>query len=394
MNLDAPFGFFGAGNIGDEATLQGFSRLVSRYNGGLNVWVASRNPGHTARVAPSFKSYNSRKRNLRKSWARLRSNAQVIVGGTPIMDVLGNWPLSELVPLVLASCAQSKPIAFVGCGIEDLLREESKRAVAEVLAPGVKRWSVRCQRDKDRLVSYGVAANRVTVAADLAWLLDPVAVDFGRECLTQLGLDVDVPYVGVNLNGEKFVLRKEPRLFEKTAAFLDGIVEEHDARILFFANEVREGETYDNVANRNVLAKMRHQDRAFVVPNKYWTPQQMLSLIGSCEVTIGIRYHFCLFSALQSVPFIALKRSDKVDDLCWDMDWPYAASVTDLNVDELHRMFSEIKRKKTELAEGLKRQTPLMRERAQKNSAVLDALNRIEVMPTFEQSAACRGPIA
>ena len=30
MNLVAPFGFYGAGNIGDEATLQGFARLLSR----------------------------------------------------------------------------------------------------------------------------------------------------------------------------------------------------------------------------------------------------------------------------------------------------------------------------------------------------------------------------
>ena len=44
MNLIAPFGFYGWGNIGDESTLQGFARLVSHAHPAMRVWVASRNP--------------------------------------------------------------------------------------------------------------------------------------------------------------------------------------------------------------------------------------------------------------------------------------------------------------------------------------------------------------
>ena len=50
MNLVAPFGFYGWGNIGDEATLQGFARLMAGSPPKPRVWVASQNPRHTARA--------------------------------------------------------------------------------------------------------------------------------------------------------------------------------------------------------------------------------------------------------------------------------------------------------------------------------------------------------
>ena len=50
MRLVAPFGFYGSGNIGDEATLLGFGRLIERFGGGIGVDVASSDPAHTRRV--------------------------------------------------------------------------------------------------------------------------------------------------------------------------------------------------------------------------------------------------------------------------------------------------------------------------------------------------------
>lgn len=73
MNLVAPFGFYSAGNIGDESTLQGFARLVALRGRGVRVTVASRNPAHTARVEPAFNYYRSVGRDLRGARARRRA---------------------------------------------------------------------------------------------------------------------------------------------------------------------------------------------------------------------------------------------------------------------------------------------------------------------------------
>lgn len=376
MNLVAPFGFFGAGNIGDESTLQGFARLISERGNGFRVWVASRNPSHTARVEPSFSYYKSRGRDLRRRWAHMRSAAQVIVGGTPIMDVLGKWPLSELTPLVRAAGAVRKPVVFVGSGTESLGSEESKRLVSESLVPHVRHWTVRSEHDKERLTGYGAAADSVTVAADLAWLLEAQSAEFGAQYLKRLGLAEGRPLIGVNLANELNALDRQPHLLSEIATFLDWAVEKFDAQIAFFANEVREDDSFDTAANRKVLRSLRNQNRALLVPNNYWSPQEMLSLIGCCDLTLSMRYHFCLFSALQRVPFIALQRSTKVSDLRWDLSWPYGASFEDLNADSLLAMLCEVNDKRPSLVAGLQSRVESLRERAKLNRVALDSLTR------------------
>lgn len=374
MNLVAPFGFIGAGNIGDESMLQGFARLIATEKNGFNVWVASRNTAHTAKVEPSFRYYKWRGRDLRRRWAQFRATAHVFIGGTPIMDVLGAWPLNEVAALVSAAHTGEKPVVFIGAGTERLKGEESRSILSEVLAPRVLHWSVRSTKDRDRLIEYGVPLERITEAADLAWTLDAVLPDFGKNCLRDLGLDLSEPLMGVNINSEDHIIAQEPRFFEKLAQFLDVMIEEHHVRIVFLCNEVREDKTFDKAASREVLSRMKHAAKALLVPNNYWSPQQMCSLIACCEITLSTRYHFCLFSALQGVPFVALKRSDKVEDLCSDLQWPFGLSLAEADVPNLLAMFSEMHQRAPSLAAFLKDRVQVMKQRALRNHVVLDKL--------------------
>jgi polysaccharide pyruvyl transferase WcaK-like protein len=374
VRLIAPFGFYGWGNIGDEATLRGFGRLVGLYERRLRVWVASRNPAHTGRVEPSFRYFRAEGRDVRRWWAHRSARGYVMPGGTPVMDVLGAWPLSEVAPLVETARLESRPIVFVGTGTERLERTDSRVVVARRLAPHARHWTVRSERDRERLVEYGVPAERVSVAADLAWLLDPAPLAEGLTCLEQAGVPVDGPIVGVNVTNERFLARREPDLLEKMAAALDTLVDKCDARVVFLCNEVRGGETFDRAASEKVRAHMRRGDRSWLIPNQYRTPEAMMSVIGCCRLAIGMRYHFCLFAAVQGVPFVAIKRSDKVSDLCWDMDWPYGASVGGVDVPQVVEMAVELLNERGARESGLADRVRRLRERARRNTVALDAL--------------------
>ena len=376
MNLLAPFGFYGWGNIGDEATLQGFAQLVDRSPHRFRVWVGSHNPRHTARVEPSFRYFYHPFSDWTRRWANYRTSAVVVAGGTPIMDCHGDWPLDEVVPLIEAAHHRGRPIVFVGSGTERLQRKESRRIMADRVAPIVRYWTVRSEPDEARLIEYGVPPERVRVAGDMAWLLEPVSSDWGRQQLESWGVSTAGRLVGVNLMNEKPVRDRYPQLVRTIAEFLDDLVENFDVSILFLANDVRETVGLDRATTLQTLGVMKHRDRTFLAPNEYWSPQKMMSLIANCDVTVSMRYHFCLFSALQGVPFLSLNRSDKVADLCWDLEWPFETGLNELRACDLVEKFDRIHRDPASANSLLRKQVPVLRARAEANMISLNLLQK------------------
>ena len=390
MHIVAPFGFYGSGNIGDEATLNGFASLLERTGTQARVSVGSRNPAHTARVEPAFKYFNASGHDPRRWLAKLRASAHAIIGGTPIMDLLGDWPLSELTPLVQATDRWKVPLVFIGVGIERLRLEESRRIVADEIVPRVRHWSVRCDRDRQRLIECGVSPGVITVAADMAWLIEPATGDFGVERLRQWGVDPAQPLIGVNLVNENSVFDKQPGVVESLATALDKLADDMDARVIFLANEVREDSTFDKAAALRVMGRMTRVDRAVLAPNEYFSPQQMMSIIDCCDLTLSMRYHFCLFSALQGVPFIAIQRSDKVSDLCWDIDWSARVVSPGFDASEVVEHGRRLKQAGSAVEGQLKKNVQNMRVRALDNVAPLNALRNLQLFTIGEQSPVTR----
>jgi len=370
-----PFGFYGAGNIGDEATLAGFARLLQDSPHPASVTVGSRDPRHTARVEPTFRYFHATRRDPRLWYARWRATAVAFAGGTPIQDILGEWPLREILPSIRRAKRARLPLAFVGVGIEDLHLERTRRIVAEELAPLVSHWSVRSAHDAARLRSLGVPADRVTVASDMAWLIDAVGSEAGRAHLARWAVPIDRPLVGVNLVNESYCFEKLPHLARALAASLDALVEEAGAQIVFLANETRSDAEFDSAAAARVAACMSHANRAIVAPAEYLAPQEMMSIIANCALTISMRYHFCLFSVLQRTPFVAIERSAKVRDLCHDIGWDSRVALVDVSPDSI-RVPALRLLESAQARPLLESRLPTMRQRAHTNQIALEALVR------------------
>ncbi len=374
MRLVAPFGFYGSGNIGDEATLLGFGRLIERFGGGVGVDVGSSNAAHTRLVEPAF-NYYPYVDGILGLPAKLnahRASAYIFPGGTPIMDGLGDWPLRSLGGMLEHARNWGKPAAFVGIGVEQLRHDISRQRVQEQIIPNVVHWSVRSVHDQDRLLDLGVAPERITVAADMAWLLQPADTAHGASVIAARGLGKR-PLVGVNLNAEAHMLEKAPQIFAELAGALDDIIEAHGADILFLFNEVREEATFDQAAAEAVRTLMVRKDATHMGPTEYLTPQQMMSILSQCAMTLSTRYHFCIFSALQGIPFLAVKRSDKVSDLCRDLGWDGSVNP-DAGRAEMTKIAAGLFGNPKPALERLAARIGELRTRSENNRIALDAL--------------------
>jgi polysaccharide pyruvyl transferase WcaK-like protein len=369
-----PFGFYGAGNIGDEATLNGFAALLRLSGLRAKASVASRNPAHTAHAEPAFRYFHGSGRDWRRSWAMQRATAHAMVGGTPIMDVEGEWPLNELTPLVRSIDQWKVPLAFIGIGTETLRTDKSRRLVAEEIAPRADYWTVRCDRDRQRLIEYGVPPEKVTAAADMAWLIEPSGTEYGRDRFREWGIDAARPPIGVNLVNENALFELQPQIVDELAAGLDELSGRMNAQVLFLSNEVREDANFDKASAQQVIGRMKHPERAVLAPNLYLTPREMMSVIAGCAMTISMRYHFCIFSAHQRVPFFAIERSDKIADLCWDLDWRGRAQPVGVTTQALRAWGDTFEQEQNELRAQLATHAGAMKQRAMKNLSALEVL--------------------
>lgn len=374
IRIFAPFGFYGAGNTGDEATLQGFARLLQMTDAKLKATLVSQNARHTARVEPHFRYIQDRgHRDLRHRIANHAAHGYVFAGGTPIQDSLGGWPLDAIVPMVQAAARWQKPVAFVGVGVETIAQHEYRAKFRDVIAPNVVHWTVRSANDRDRLLDLVVPESRITVAADMAWLLPRSDLAYGRKTLGDR-VETGRPLIAVNLNAEASVLERAPGLYATLAAALDRIIDAHNARVVFLFNEIREGPSYDMATAEQVRRLMNRADAAFALPNDYFSPAEMMSIIGACALAISTRYHFCMFAALQGVPFVALERSDKISDFCADLYWPFGTRLEEASPATLAEHARLLLTAPGPVLKDMEPRITDLRARAKVNARGLDAL--------------------
>jgi polysaccharide pyruvyl transferase WcaK-like protein len=94
----------------------------------------------------------------------------------------------------------------------------------------------------------------------------------------------------------------------------DFIVKRYDADVVFVPLE-----RTDVQHSHAVVAHMQKAEKAQIVRRQY-TPRQLIGLMGHFEFAVGMRLHFCIFSALSGTAFTALPYASKVTGLLEDLE--------------------------------------------------------------------------
>ena len=100
---------------------------------------------------------------------------------------------------------------------------------------------------------------------------------------------------------------------DEVAAALDRLITERDADVVFVPmhDSPHRHENDAHIATR-IASSMQHLFRTTILRGAY-TPAEKLALIGSCDLTVGMRLHSVIFSARVGVPLVALSYDPKVE---------------------------------------------------------------------------------
>jgi len=308
-------GYYGEGNLGDEAILAAMVRDLRRHDPAAEISVLSFDPADTA-GRHGVEALSTRLRHPSRLVEAIRCSHLVISGGGSFLHeadfaLYGRsfWrregrlrPVPYFLSVVTLARALGRPVMWYAQGLGPLHTKQARQAVGRVGSLcQVVTW-----RDVDsaRLAAeVGVRAPVQLVVPDPAYSLAPAPIKTVAATLRDQGLPADVRYLAVC---------PRPWLGRKTyqqhlGAAVARVAAAHDLAVLLVPFQERT----DGPLCAELLARSDLADRAWVVSGVD-DPAMIAGILGGAEFAVTMRLHSGILAAGAGTPAAAIDYDPKV----------------------------------------------------------------------------------
>jgi len=298
---------YGAGNIGDDAVLQGILRILKSAAPDASITIGTYKGQSLEYLPPSLQYVNSYDIPQTVTTIR-RSDCFISGGGTMIGDELNlSFPLGYNSRLISIAKLYGKRVAMLAIGANRVRQDEGVK-IAKTITRLSDLITVRDEQSRSVCLELGAKPSGTIATADPAFLLRPKETPRSKELKERLrargkvfGINV-VNEVWAHKDGYKIAIAKTCEYFSSR----------HGYTPVFFCNEIRPGNYFDFEANSQTagLLDCEHE----LLEPIYYSPEEMIDILSTFEFVIGMRMHGLIFSAVAGIPFVAVSRVDKVDN--------------------------------------------------------------------------------
>ncbi len=308
MNKIAIHGFYGHGNLGDEAILKALLQEFKK-SSNIKLVVFSDNPKQVS-MMHGVKSVHSRGRRsaLRRIWEIKTSDLFILGGGGLLKDYGNNSSNIEswLRLLQLAEKLKVK-VALCAIGVENIRYDSSKTLLKNTLDK-TNLITVRDRKSKDILKDIGVR-NEIKVVTDPCVLL----ANIGTSKIKDISTPPKVIICVRHWFDKGFYIEK-PALNENFIRSLsmaaDFLVENYKAIIDFIPMRTTDYDD-DRVVSNQVLSSMKHKNRVNI-HSRALEVDEFIEMAEQSSLIIGMRLHSLILGASAGVPVIGLEYMPKV----------------------------------------------------------------------------------
>jgi polysaccharide pyruvyl transferase CsaB len=335
-------GYYGFGNVGDEAILAVLLADLRAVLPGWDIVVVSGSPEETAADYGVTAILWQDVAGL--ITAAERADLLVLGGGGLIQDYNGFELEKMFTPwhgdviwgeFALLARMWSKPLAIYGIGVGPLTTPEGRRQ-ARLVFEQTAAAAVRDRASLELTCEIGVLPDRVLLAADPVYRLGAASLPSIDSLLDMEGMPGGDFTLGVCLRPWRDGLPAAA-----IADALDRLVEERNGRIVFlpFQSAPIRNEN-DAHASLEVLRHLKHTERAGIVRGAYG-PAEKLAIFSAFDLVLAIRLHAAMFGIKAGVPTVALSYDPKVRQMMEEVG--LNDQVLDLDAVNASRLHSLLK---------------------------------------------------
>ncbi len=353
-------GYYGFGNIGDEAILTSIVDTIRAEKPNTEFVVLSSDPAFTSSDL-NVRSIN--RLNIPLVILELTSANLFISGGGGLMqDVTGNFSTSYYSGLIKIAQVLKVPTMIYAQGVGPLKKDFNKNIVKSIFNK-VDAITVREIFSRDDLINMGVNPSKIQVTADPALLLDKISKEKVREILTEANIDLSIPIIGIAIRPWHAWYERQLKAF---TSVIYQMAKKYNMQIVLIPFQLSTDLWLSREAE--VCFKIRPDSGVPVtVLERALSPKEMMGVIGSTHVIIGMRLHALIMAASQNVPSVGIAYDPKVKHFSNLAGFPYIESVSDLqNIENvlmtIESVISDIGQKRLDLETNIPKLTELSKQ--------------------------------
>lgn len=355
-------GYYGFGNVGDEAILEATVRALRQAQPDLEIAVLSADPQATAEAYGVAAAHRARPLSILRE---LRRCDLLLGGGGGLVQDLtsARSPLYYLGVVRLAQFLGRKTMVFAQ-GLGPVTRPRNVRLTRSAFRRA-EAITVRDQPSAEWLRSIGITDPQPQVTADMAFLLEPAPAEEAEEVLARAQLSADQRLLGVSVRPWG---QDRTYVAEVTRA-IDAMCAETGLTPAFIPMH----SALDTPLARRIAESLRRP--AAILPTDS-RPSRALALVGRVNLLLGMRLHSLIFAAMAGVPLVGLSHDPKVDALLEELQETPLKPVQQLCADEIAAAALAAWQEREARRVRLLERAAALRERAQANiSAALACLS-------------------
>lgn len=388
-------GYFGFGNLGDEAILSAMLGEFRKLRPSLQATVTSGKPSETAR-SHGVETVPWRDPVAIEQAVRL-ADLVLIGGGGLFQDYWGFNPdtmLSEshaglsfyAAPAVLAALHR-KPLMLYAVGVGPLLSEVGRR-FTKAVSETASAITVRDPASKRHLEFLGVPGSRIVLSADPAFALNAADESRTHDLIASLGL-TGAPSPRVVVALRHWDIGVAPEFWEReTAQGLDTFLGREGGSVLFVPFQRIAGRLENDVAvAERVRSRMKHRKSTFLL-DKDCSPAEIAGLLSRFDLVLGMRLHAGILAVAGGVPLVALSYDPKVAQLMEQIGFPdFAIELGEIRAQRLTDTMRRALAQRDTYGQALRGARERMRGLAQENARLAVELLRPQTEEVSDPTA-------